>query len=136
MGAALLVTPASAATFSNSTPITTNGSGGGVATPYPSTISVSGLPGTTTKATVTLTDIFAAARDLDVLLKGPGGSTMLFSDICQVGGIVVEGVVQVVQGGLDAAAALPESCAAGGPATGSYKPTNYDTSESLSLIHI
>jgi hypothetical protein len=58
LGVALFAAPAGAATFSNPTPMNTPGSGGGVATPYPSTISVSGLAGTTVKV-------------LDVLLTGP-----------------------------------------------------------------
>jgi hypothetical protein len=126
-GAALLVTRASAATFSNSTPMTTNGSGGGVATPYPSTISVSGLTGTTTKVTVTLMDILAPAQDLDILLKGPGGSTMLYSDLCQSGGTFPDLIHVTYTFDDDSPAALPSSCAVGGPPTGTYKPSNYDT---------
>ncbi len=127
VGAALLATPAGAVTFSNPTPINTNGSGGGVATPYPSTISVSGLSGTTTKVTVTLMDIFAPARDLDVLLKGPGGSTMLYSDLCEAGGTFPDLLHVTYTFDDDAPAALPASCAVGGPPTGTYKPSNYDT---------
>jgi subtilisin-like proprotein convertase family protein len=121
---------ASAETFSNSTPMNTQGSGGGVATPYPSAISVSGLAGTTVKVRVTLTDIFAAAHDLDVLLTGPGGSTMLFSDICQSGGVSPDLIHLTYTFDDDAAAALPSTCT-GAPPTGTYKVSNYDTSDSF-----
>lgn len=131
MGAGVAAAPVDAATFSNSTPINTSGSGSGVGTPYPSTISVSGVPGTTTKVRVTLSDIFAAARDLDVLLVGPGGSTMLFSDICESGGISPDLIHLTYTFDDDAPAALPQSCAPGGPGTGSYKPTNYDTTDNF-----
>ena len=130
VGALVAAAPTGAATFSNSTPMNTPGSGGGVATPYPSTISVSGVPGTTTKVRVTLTDIFAAAKDLDVLLTGPGGSTMLFSDICESGGVLPDLIHLTYTFDDDAAAALPSTCT-GAPPSGTYKPSNYDTSDSF-----
>ena len=52
------------------------------ATPYPSEISVFGLPGLVTKVTVTLINLnFGSPRDADLLLVGPGGqSILLMSD--------------------------------------------------------
>ncbi len=53
-----------------------------IATPYPSTINVSGMTGTTTKVTVTLSGItHGLAGDLDILLVSPtGGKSVLMSD--------------------------------------------------------
>src|SRR5262245_30936346 len=88
LGAAVVAAPAGAASFSNPTPITTPTGYTGQANPYPSAIQVTGLSGTVVKARPTLNDIFAAANDLDVLLTGPGGGTMLFSDLCSSGGVL------------------------------------------------
>jgi Ca2+-binding RTX toxin-like protein len=74
--------------FSNSSAITINdrGSGStapnGISSPYPSTISVSGLTGALSNLTVTLTGYNALRpRDNDFVLVGPGGQTlMLMSD--------------------------------------------------------
>ena len=130
LGVAFFAAPAGAATFSNPTPMNTPGSGGGVATPYPSTISVSGLAGTTVKVRVTLNDILAAAKDLDVLLIGPGGSTMLYSDICESGGVLPDLIHLTYTFDDDAPGALPSSCT-GAPPTGTYKVSNYDTSDNF-----
>src|SRR5262249_1072776 len=66
--------------------------GPGKATPYPSTIVVSGLTGTVYKVTATLNNLsHGAAADLDVLLVGPKGqSVLLMSDAAA--GFVVSGV--------------------------------------------
>jgi subtilisin-like proprotein convertase family protein len=68
-------------TFSNPAPITIPSVG--PATPYPSDIAVSGLGGTVSKVTVTLTGItHAFPSDIDILLVGPSGQgTVLLSDI-------------------------------------------------------
>src|SRR6185503_15011379 len=64
-------------------------SGGGITipdnasgTPYPSTITVSGITGTVTKVTVTLSNMsHTFPDDVDVLLVGPGNKkVMLMSD--------------------------------------------------------
>jgi hypothetical protein len=126
IAAGVAAAPASAGTYSNSATITTPSSGAGVGTPYPSTITVSGEAGTLVKARVTLNDILAASRDLDVLLKGPGGSTMLYSDICQGGSTVPDLIHLTYTFDDDASAPLPSDCT-GAPPSGSYRPSNYDT---------
>src|SRR5438876_2319461 len=64
--------------FSNATAITINdrvfGDPPGMATPYPSNITVSGLTGTISHLTVKLSGVsHTFADDIDVLLVGPGG---------------------------------------------------------------
>jgi hypothetical protein len=133
VGAAIAATPAGAATFTNSTPIS-DPSGSGPASPYPSTISVSGQAGMITKARATLNDIFGGtAKDLDVLLVGPGGSTILMSDICSSGGTLPDLIHRTYTFDDDAAAPLPDTCS-GPPSSGTYKPTNYDTSDNFQSV--
>ena len=72
-------------TFANPAAIAIPGGGAtlGPADPYPSAIEVSGMPGTITKVTVTLSSLaHAFPRDLDVLVVGPTGlRAMLLSDV-------------------------------------------------------
>ena len=73
---------AGAATFSNSGAITINDATTNcvskAATPYPSTINVSGLAGTVTDVNVTLTGFsHTSPGDVNVLLVGPGGQNTL-----------------------------------------------------------
>ncbi len=58
----------------------------GPANPYPSTITVSGVPGTLTKATVTVIGLDSGSGDdIDMAMTGPNGKTvMLMSDVCGV----------------------------------------------------
>ena len=79
VAAALFAVPATAtaATFSNSTPITVPagapGTSSGPAAPYPSTIAVTGL-GTVLKVRVILTGItHTLPSEIEVLLVGPTG---------------------------------------------------------------
>jgi uncharacterized repeat protein (TIGR01451 family)/uncharacterized delta-60 repeat protein len=59
-------------TFSNTAPIVIND--GAAATPYPSVINVSGLPGAVTGTTVMLTNLnHTWPRDIDILLVSPAG---------------------------------------------------------------
>jgi subtilisin-like proprotein convertase family protein len=133
--AAFVASPAGAATYSNPTPILdpTQGLGGNQPDqPYPSTISVSGEQGTIVKATATLIGVSGGyERDLDVLLTGPGGSTILLSDICSVGGFVPDfpGSLTLTLDD-DASSALPDACMSGS-SSGTYKPTNYDTADNF-----
>jgi hypothetical protein len=80
-GALAIPANASAATFTNPDPIALPDNS--VANPYPSTIPVGGLQGTVVRVRVTLNRILAAARDVDVLLSGPSGSTIILSDTCE-----------------------------------------------------
>jgi subtilisin-like proprotein convertase family protein len=89
------------------------------ASPYPSTISISGLVGTVTGAKVDLVDInHPSLSDLDVLLVGPQGQkVLLMSDTC------VGAYAHLNLGFSDSAVASlpapPGSCTAG-----IYKPAN------------
>src|SRR4051794_15541715 len=50
----------------------------GLATPYPSTITVNGLSGTITKVTLTLINLdHSDQQDVNMLLVGPGGQKVL-----------------------------------------------------------
>jgi subtilisin-like proprotein convertase family protein len=73
---------ASSASFVNTTVISVPASG--AATPYPSSITVTGLTGQLVRVTVTLVDLsHGHVPDLDILLVGPGGQTvLLLSDCC------------------------------------------------------
>jgi Ca2+-binding RTX toxin-like protein len=88
--AAIAAGPAGAATFSNQTPINlpacvpADCALVGSATPYPSTIGVSGLPDGVTVARATLRGLtHEDASDVDLLLVGPGGQdTILMHGVC------------------------------------------------------
>ena len=108
---------AAVGTFAQTTGITINDDD--PATPYPSNISVSGLPRGVTDVNVTLSSLDHTWPDnIDVLLVGPAGqSVMVMSDVG--GGNSVSGVNLTLDD--QAAASLPNSTAL---ATGSFKPTN------------
>jgi hypothetical protein len=113
------------ATFSNPGAITipnppsTGVSTGAPSNPYPSTITVSGVTGTVTKVTATLTGFsHTFPDDVDVMMVGPtGAKILLMSD--------VGGSIDAVNANLtfdDAAAAgIPD---AGPTVTGTFKPSN------------
>ena len=108
----------STTTVSNAAPITILDSSG--ASPYPSTIVVSGLAGTVSKVTATITNLgHNFPDDIDILLVGPTGTNVvLMSD---AGGINnISGLTLTFD---DAAAgSLPDSTLIAG---GTYKPTNF-----------
>jgi subtilisin-like proprotein convertase family protein len=106
------------ATFANPAAITINDAG--VAAPYPSNITVSGVTNPVTKVTVTLTGFnHTFPSDVDVLVVGPGGQKfILVSDV--IGGTDAVGINWTFD---DAAAAFIGST--GTPASGTFKPTNY-----------
>lgn len=116
--------------FSNTTPITIPGgapeTSSGPAAPYPSNITVSGVSGTVTKATVTLTNLnHGYPNDIDILLVGPtGASVILMSD--------TGGNLDLVNVNLTfddaAAASLPDE---GQIVSGTYKPTNIGTGDTF-----
>jgi glucose/arabinose dehydrogenase/subtilisin-like proprotein convertase family protein len=105
-------------TFSTTGSITINDNT--TATPYPKSVTVSGMSGNTSKVVVTLNGLtHTYPADLDVLLVGPGGQkAMLMSDAG--GGTDVNGITLTFDA---AAAAIPQ----GAIATGTYGPANYDT---------
>jgi subtilisin-like proprotein convertase family protein len=107
-------------TFSNPAAITINDAG--VATPYPSNITVSGIINPVTKVTITLTGFnHTFPSDVDVLLVGPGGQKfILVSDV--IGGTDAVGINWTFD---DTAAAFIGST--GTPASGTFQPTNYTT---------
>ena len=125
--------PAGAATHSNSTPILDpnyNTVGPQQLDPYPSTISVSGEQGSIVKARVTIRNLQGGQEpDLDVLLVGPGGSTILFSDVCATG-LIPDFIGEAFTFDDDASASLPGSCSSR-PASGTYKPSNNDTADNF-----
>ncbi len=89
-------------------------------TPYPSNISVSGLAGTITKVTLTMTVGNAPTPDhTDFLLVGPGGQKFLFMG--DAGG-TTDIINQTLTFDDAAATALPDSTAI---VTGTYRPTAY-----------
>jgi hypothetical protein len=102
--------------------------GAAVAIPYPSAISVAGLPGTVVKARVTLNDVSALSSDMDVLLTAPGASSLVVSDPCNTSLSDFNHVDLTFDD--DAAAPLPETCLTG-IQSGAFKPTNYDTVDSF-----
>ncbi len=109
--------------LTNASAIAVPGSGtSGPGSPYPSTITVSGLAGTVTKVTVTLRNIsHTFPDDIDVLLVGPtGAKTLLMSDTG--GGNALSGVTLTFDD--NAASSLPDSSQI---TSGTYKPTDFDT---------
>jgi subtilisin-like proprotein convertase family protein len=119
-------------TFSNATPIVIPASGTGATTgapanPYPANIVVAGFAGTVSNVTVTLKQIsHTFPSDVDVLLVGPTGQKFIvMSDV--IGGTDFTGQTYTFDD--NAAALMP----AGGspPASGSFKPTNYDTTDAF-----
>jgi subtilisin-like proprotein convertase family protein len=122
---ALLVDPGPAAaavgSFANSAPITIQDNA--PATPYPSTITVLGLSGTITQVAVTLSDLsHTFSEDIDILLVGPGGQTVLL--VSDVGAATTIGGVTVVLE--DGAPALPPPIV-----SGTFRPTNLNDSNTL-----
>lgn len=109
-------------TFTNGCGITIPDAGSPVsAIPYPSNIIVSGLSGSISKVTLTLTNAtFPVTNHFNFLLVGPGGQNIVF--MSDVGGNVASnGVTLTVD---DAAGSqFPSS---GALTTGSYRPTDYN----------
>ena len=126
--AAVFLVPAAAhadnVSVGNSNPIAVPSSDtSGVASPYPSDITLTGVSGAIQKVTVTLNDFtHTAAADVDILLVGPAGTgVVLMSDVA-VGHTPINGSIT-----FDDAAAnvLPPSNPGHAIGTGSYQPVNY-----------
>ena len=113
--------------FTNSAPIVIPDVG--AASPFPSTITVSNLPGLIGKVTASLVNLnHSYPDDLDVLLVGPAGNkVMLMSD---AGGS--HALVNVTPTFDDAAVSpIPDSGAIG---TASYQPADYEPGNELTSV--
>ena len=112
------------AVFTNSAPITINDAPGN-ASPYPSTIAVSGLSGTITSVKVTINGFsHTFPDDVGMVLVGPTGAALLIQD----GAGDDPDMVNVTYTLVDGSPALP-SLTAWTP--GNYKPTTYFTGDSF-----
>ena len=112
-----------AATFSNPAPL--GPADNAPLEPYPSPIAVSGQQGTITSVTASLVGLGGAAmRDLDALLVGPGGRTMLLSDPCS-NGIIPDWTGQTMTLDDRVGTAIPDSCPPGSFPSGAYRPADY-----------
>src|SRR2546426_3882 len=90
----------------------------GAGTPYPSTIAVSGMGGTISNVTVTLRNLSHTwTRDIDVLLVGPTGQTVIVMSDAGSGG--ANNVTLTLSDA--AAAALPLTALV----SGTFRPANY-----------
>ena len=127
-GGVVTATPAAAdgpTTFTNAAPISIPAAGSpdqsGPASPYPSSVSVSGLTGATTRITVQLTGLtHDTVNDVDALLVAPTGATLvLLSDIGDPSTLTFATDATLT---FDDAAAGPVPT--GNIPTGTYKPTN------------
>ena len=110
--------PDSVKTFTNPAPITIND--GAPASPYPATITVSGLPATGAKVqSVTITGLSHTwSDDIDILLQSPTGTNVvLMSDVGSLNGLtnVTYTFNDAAPGTMSTTAANP---------SGTYKPTN------------
>jgi hypothetical protein len=126
MAVALLPAAAGAETrtFVNNTDLFADDGGQNIVGPaneYPSSIVVSGVPGTVTKATVTMLDLDSAnADDIDMAITGPNGRTvMLMSDACG------DGVSEHDWTFDDAALTFIPDLDCPGSQDASFKPSNY-----------
>lgn len=108
--------------YANSTPITINtvAAPPTPATPYPSTISVLGMTGTTTKVTVTLNGLsHTRASDIDMLLVSPAGAKFVMMSDAGAN-LAVSGVTLTLDD--SAAVALPGASAL---TSGTFRPASY-----------
>jgi len=111
--------PGGTTTLANAAAVTIPTSGNG--SPYPASIIASGLTGTVTKVTATLSGFgHSFPDDVDVLLVGPGGQkTLLLSDAG--GGGAVSGLTLTFDDA--AAASLPNGTSL---TSGTWKPSAYE----------
>ncbi|CCH78798.1 exported hypothetical protein [Nostocoides japonicum T1-X7] len=129
VGWLVAVTPAASAdgptTFSNSTSIAIPATGStdqmGPASPYPSTIAVSGLSGSVTKVTVTFGGLtHSTVNDIDAMVVAPSGENLIvMSDVGDPSTLAFANDVNLT---FDDAAAGPVPT--GNIPSGSYRPTN------------
>ncbi len=97
----------------------------GPATPYPSTITISGASGLVSKVAVTLNGLsHSFPDDLDIMLVSPsGGKVMLMSD---AGGAHALSAVNLTFD--DSGAALPDATQI---SSGTFRPTDFESGDSL-----
>jgi uncharacterized repeat protein (TIGR01451 family) len=109
--------------FTNAANIKIPASGtSGKASPYPSTIVVSGITGVVGKVTVTLSGVtHTFPDDIDVLLVSPTGANVLIMSDCG-DRFDINGVTLTFDD--SAAGSLPDATQI---VSGTYKPTNFDT---------
>jgi hypothetical protein len=120
IGSAALAAGAQASHFVNLATISVPG--GLQASPYPSSIAVSGLTGKVAKVNPTISGLNNEFDDVQMLLVGPGGqTTLLWRAVCQ-DALNFNGATYLFD---DAGAPLP---ATGCPGSGTYKPTDRDLS--------
>jgi subtilisin-like proprotein convertase family protein len=116
-----LTTDAGSGSFSNTNAIRINDSFGR-ATPYPSSINVTGLTGTITDVNVTLTNMnHTFPQDIAVLLVGPKGQNIIL--MSQAVGDDLTPLLNTTLTFDDSAATLLPTT--GGAASGSYRPATY-----------
>lgn len=112
-------TSQSGSTFTNAGGITL-ADNGNQSLPYPSNIVVSGLSGTISKVTLTLTNAtFANTNDQNFLLVGPAGQKFVFMSDAGGAGATSGATITFDDA---AASQLPNS---GSIASGTYRPTDY-----------
>ena len=117
-------TASSTATFSNPTPIIIPTLG--VAAPYPSNITVSGLSGTVSKVTLAISNYsHTFPDDVDVLLVGPAGQKFIVISDAGGGTDIVNLNITLDDA---AAALLPDSAVL---TSGTFKPSNYGTGDTF-----
>ena len=122
--ASLMVLPFATQTFKNTATITIPSSG--MASPYPSTIIVSGFPGPLLNLTVSLSLInHTYPDDLDILLVGPQGQSALLMSDCGGSGDLVNAMLVFDDA---AAAQLPDSLQI---TNGTYRCTDYELGDIL-----
>ncbi|HKQ06965.1 MAG TPA: proprotein convertase P-domain-containing protein, partial [Blastocatellia bacterium] len=114
--------------FTNSGPVMINDGGPSpaTATPYSSTIDVSGLTGNVAGITVTLTNLsHSFPDDIDILLVGPtGANALILSDVG--GGTAASNITLTLSD--NGGASLPDD----GPlVSGTFKPTNIGAGDSF-----
>ena len=124
--------PTSLAThsFANPTPIRVPGTGtSGVASPYPSVITVAGVDDPITSFTVKLVNLsHTFPDDMDVLLVSPSGTKLILMSDAGGGTDLVNNTITID----DAASGLmPDGNPLG---TGTYRPTNYGVGDTIATV--
>ena len=111
---------------------TFNGGGGnlpavgtsGIASPYPATITVSGVPAGATVKEIKINSLnHTWSDDVDIVLQSPAGTNVIL--MSDAGG---SGILTNVNYTFSDAAALSLADGSGNP-TGTYKPSNYDNAD-------